>query len=117
MRKILFAVLIIAFSSTNSFAKEKRCGWFQNPTPANAWLIDRDGEWIVSYQGGHQAQGDWPVFADHQWVKTNIHYGYGCACLTVDVNRRTKYIKKIYSAKALDLSVCKRDKSIKSPVN
>lgn len=30
---------------------ETRCGWFHNPTPNNATLTDRDGEWVVSTQG------------------------------------------------------------------
>jgi len=31
---------------------ETRCGWFSNPTPANAWLWDREAEWIIGVQGG-----------------------------------------------------------------
>src|SRR3712207_8863861 len=58
-----------------------RCGWFENPTPANGSLLDREAEWIVGVQGGHQAEGDWPSFGKGQWVETNGHYGYGCACL------------------------------------
>ena len=27
---------------------ETRCGWFSNPTPANAWLTDKNGEWLFS---------------------------------------------------------------------
>src|SRR5215210_2248716 len=64
---------------------ETRCGWFDNPTPANASLHDREDEWIIAVQGGHQAEGDWPEFGPKQWVETNVHYGYGCACLTVEV--------------------------------
>jgi Protein of unknown function (DUF4087) len=33
---------------------ETRCGWLSNPTPANVWLYDRTGEWIIGLQGGHQ---------------------------------------------------------------
>ncbi|HEX8293525.1 MAG TPA: DUF4087 domain-containing protein, partial [Pyrinomonadaceae bacterium] len=54
---------------------ETRCGWFSNPTPANASLHDRDDEWVISVQGGHQAEGDWPSFGPKQWVETNGHYG------------------------------------------
>jgi Protein of unknown function (DUF4087) len=46
---------------------ETRCGWFSNPTPANASLFDRDGEWIIGVQGGYQAEGDWPDFEPGQW--------------------------------------------------
>ncbi len=34
-----------------------RCGWFDNPTPGNFWLVDRDGSWEVGVQGGYQAKG------------------------------------------------------------
>ena len=70
---------------------ETRCGWFQNPTPANIWLDDRDGEWIIGVQGGYQVESDWewPAFKKGQWVETNGHYGYGCACLRVRVDPET----------------------------
>src|SRR5678816_1524495 len=51
---------------------EMRCGWFSNPTPANASLFDREGEWIISVQGGYQAEGDWPTFGPKQKIKTNV---------------------------------------------
>lgn len=72
---------------------ETRCGWFSNPTPANAWLHDRDGQWTIGAQGGHHAEGDWPSFKAGQWVETNGHYGHGCACLWLRVNRGNLSIK------------------------
>ncbi len=33
---------------------ETRCGWFDNPTPANYSLYDKDSEWIIGVQGGYQ---------------------------------------------------------------
>ena len=92
---------------------ETRCGWFSNPTPANAWLYDRDGEWTIGIQMGYQAEGDWPNFSPRQWIKTNVHYGYGCACLKVQVDRSTKRVIKIESARARPLSVCRRDRSLR----
>ena len=92
---------------------ETRCGWFSNPTPANASLHDRDAEWIVGVQGGHQADGDWPEFAPSQWVKTNVNYGYGCACMRVQVNANTKEVIRIESAQARPLSACRRDPALK----
>jgi hypothetical protein len=94
-------------------ADETRCGWFSNPTPANAWLIDRDGEWTIGVQGGHQAEGDWPDFKPSQWVETNVHYGYGCACLRVNVNKQTHEVMEIKSARARPLSQCRRDPALK----
>ena len=92
---------------------ETRCGWFSNPTPANASLSDRDGEWIIGVQGGYQAQGDWPSFGPKQWVETNGHYGYGCACLRLRVNRETHEVIEIESSRARPLSVCRRDRKLK----
>ena len=92
---------------------ETRCGWFDNPTPANASLHDREGEWIISVQGGHQAEGDWPSFGPKQWVETNGHYGYGCACLRVQVDRESHRVTEIESARARPLSACRRDPALK----
>ena len=89
-----------------------RCGWFSNPTPANASLFDREGEWIIGVQGGHQAEGDWPSFSPKQWVETNGHYGYGCACLRVSVDRSEKQVVVIESAQARALSTCRRDPAL-----
>ena len=92
---------------------EMRCGWFSNPTPGNASLHDRDGEWIIGVQGGHQADGDWPAFSAKQWIETNVHYGYGCACMRVQVDRATENVIKIESAKARPLSACRRDRALR----
>ena len=94
---------------------ETRCGWFDNPTPANAWLNDKDGEWTIGVQGGHQAEGDWPDFTPRQWVKTNGNYGYGCACLQVKVNKQTHEVLEIKSATARPLSACRKDRALKDP--
>ena len=93
---------------------ETRCGWFVNPTPANIWLYDRDGEWTIGVQGGHQIEGEraWPAFKARQWVKTNGGYGYGCACMEVRVNKETKEVVEIKSARARSLAACRRDRSL-----
>jgi hypothetical protein len=92
---------------------ETRCGWFDNPTPANASLYDRAGEWIIAVQGGHQAEGDWPDFGPKQWVETNGPHGYGCACLRLQVNPKTNEVIEIKSARARPLSACRRDRSLR----
>ncbi len=92
---------------------ETRCGWFSNPTPANASLYDSQREWIIGVQGGYQAEGDWPAFSPKQWVETNVHYGYGCACLRLTVNRDRGEVTRIVSASARPLSACRRDKALK----
>ncbi len=94
---------------------ETRCGWFFNPTPANIWFSDREAEWVIGVQGGYQVDGDWPWpdFGRGQWVKTNGEYGYGCACLRVQVNRKTREVIKIERAQARPLSVCRLDPALK----
>jgi Protein of unknown function (DUF4087) len=96
-----------------SVAFETRCGWFSNPTPANAWLYDREAEWTISVQGGHEAAGDWPEFKPSQWVRTNGNYGYGCACLEVSVNKATHEVLEIKSARPKALTQCRRDAALK----
>jgi hypothetical protein len=92
---------------------ETRCGWFSNPTPANAWLHDRDAQWTIGIQGGYQAEGDWPDFGPKQWIETNVHYGYGCACLRLRVDRSTHRVIEIESAKARPLSACRSDRKLR----
>ena len=128
MRAVTFRLLFVGFMALAALAlagrpgaagaagavkAETRCGWFSNPTPANASLHDRDDEWIIGVQGGHQAEGDWPSFGPKQWVETNGHYGHGCACLSVEVDRESGHVLQIKSARARPLSACRRDKALK----
>jgi Protein of unknown function (DUF4087) len=117
-RKLALTGLIAALApepvSTPSRAEGLRCGWFDNPSPGNASLFDKDDEWIIAVQGGHQADGDWPPdFPPGQWIKLGAgDYGYGCACLTVDVDAQEKTVTKIMSGTARPLSVCRKDSSV-----
>lgn len=95
-------------------ANETRCGWLHNPTPANWWLIDKDGRWIISAQGGYQAQGmgNIPNFDDQEYVKTNGYHGYGCACLDVVTNDRESKIVSIQGGQQLPLNTCRTDPAL-----
>jgi hypothetical protein len=95
---------------------QTRCGWFDNPSPGNAWLHDRDGEWTIAIQGAYEAQGDWPQFKDAQWVAVNRSHGHGCACIRAVVNAKTRQVVRIISANARPLSACRRDRALKEPV-
>lgn len=95
---------------------ENRCGWFSNPTPGNISLYDRDAEWIIGVQGGYQVEHDWPwpAFKRGQWVGTNAgSYGYGCACLRVQVDSQTERVIKIGSTSARALAACRKDPTLK----
>jgi hypothetical protein len=116
---VLLVVAVVAVAqrtspnAAGSGALKTRCGWFSNPTPANAWLYDRDGEWTIGVQGGHQAEGNWPNFKSAQWVRTNGDYGYGCACFQLRLDKQTHNILEIKSARARPLAQCRRDPALK----
>ncbi len=95
---------------------EKRCGYLSNPTPANWWLTDRDGECTIGVQGGYQAEGLDVLpqdFYKQGWVRTNGYYGYRCACLTVTTDREDMRITQIFSGEPLSMKRCKADKALK----
>lgn len=95
-----------------------RCGWFENPTPGNASLTDRDGEWTIAMQGNFEASGNWPTFKRSQWVQTGHgSAGYGCACLKVLEDDDAHNITHIQRATAQSLAACRRDKSLAEPAN
>ena len=109
-------VLATAAPVSAAGVRETRCGWFDNPTPANAWITDRDGTWIIGTQGGRQADGDWPDFPDNRWVHTNGgSYGHGCACVQGVFDHRRKDVLRIIRATARPLAVCRADRALKEP--
>lgn len=96
---------------------EKRCGWIDNPTPANWWLTDAQGQWIISSQGGYQAPGmdNLPDMSTQGWVETNGYYGYGCACMQVTTDKKSKRVTRIYSATPIPIARCTADKKLPKP--
>ena len=111
---MLVAIVLGSSSPVSNFERvETRCGWFSNPTPANASLYDSQREWTISIQGGYEAEGDWPDFPDKDWVATNVNYGYGCACMRVTVNRATHRVVSIAGSTVRPLSACRRDRALK----
>jgi Protein of unknown function (DUF4087) len=113
---MLLASLLAASlaAQADAVATERRCGWLQNPTPANWWLIDRDGEWLIGAQGGYQAPGmdEMPDMSTAGWVEVNGHHGYGCACLEVTTDRREWLITRIISARPVPLRQCRADRRL-----
>ena len=91
-----------------------RCGWYDNPTPGNHWLTDRDGEWTLGEQGGYQVPGldDLGNMARGGKVYTNGSYGYSCACMRVDVDWQTRRVTRVYSARSIPLSRCRNDRAL-----
>ncbi|MEA3053705.1 MAG: hypothetical protein QOG72_2608 [Sphingomonadales bacterium] len=98
-------------------AGERRCGWLMNPTPGNWWLFDGHGEWILGTQGGEPVPGmeDMPDMSTADWVETNGHYGYGCACMTISYDPATQRVTRVADAKPKPLRQCRADKGLPRP--
>ena len=109
------AVLVMTLAApVQAQVFETRCGWLDNPSPANWWLTDADGSWTLSVQG----QGAPPASFDFEWqgarswVETNGSYGFGCACMDVAVNHETRWIEAAQSVRWLPLSRCDADPAL-----
>ena len=114
MSAVLLALLAAAAAPQS--APQTRCGWLQNPTPANWWLIDRDGEWLIGAQGGYQAPGmdGMPDMSTRGWIEVNGHYGYGCACMTITADADGK-VTRIADARPKPLEQCWADRNLPKP--
>jgi hypothetical protein len=126
MRALQIALLAMAAgtvggagtSDAKAAAKsEKRCGWIDNPTPANWWLTDAAGQWIIGSQGGYQAPGmdNLPDMSTEGWIETNGYYGYGCGCMQVTTDKKTRRVTRIYSATPIPIGRCIADKKLPRP--
>jgi len=116
-REIVAAEGVPPPGPTAAFVSARRCGWLFNPTPANWWLFDGDGEWILGIQGGYQAPGleDMPDMTRAGWVEVNRDYGYGCACMTLTVDPATRRVMRIAGAKPKPLKQCRADRRLPRP--
>jgi hypothetical protein len=110
---VLAATLIAATPAS----AENRCGWLSNPTPGNWWLADRDGEWVLSVQGRDGVPGfdNLPDMSVKGWVATNGRsYGYGCACIDMDVDKAAKRVIRMRTARPMPLSACRNDPALRA---
>ena len=95
-------------------AAETRCGWLDNPTPANWFLTDRDGAWALGLQGV-DLRNNWfdleaPDFAE--WADAGGRAGYGCACFEGSVDPESGNATWIASLRPLPLSRCHNDPAL-----
>lgn len=112
-----FALSLLAATPAPLFAKaETRCGWLINPTPANWWLRDADGEWTIGEQGGYQAPGfdEAPWAGTREQVPVNGNYGYECACMAVTSDADTMTITRVISIRSKPLKACEDDPNLPS---
>ncbi|MET0251190.1 MAG: DUF4087 domain-containing protein [Novosphingobium sp.] len=117
MKRIVVALVATLLASPAGAASERRCGWLHNPTPANWWLIDRDGQWVLGTQGAEQVPGmdRLPDMATRGWVRTNGYYGYGCACLSLQTDKRSGRVTRVISGAPVPLRQCRSDKRLPRP--
>lgn len=116
--KPALAAALLALAIIPAQAAENRCGWLVNPTPGNWWLTDKDATWILATQGieaPDEVMMNVPEFDETEYVASNGNYGYGCACLSVDVDEASQTVVAVHSGKTLPLKRCKADKSLPSP--
>ena len=111
---ILAALILLAVPEARV---ERRCGWLHNPTPGNWWLVDRDGEWTFSTQGQAAVKGweELDTMRPTEWVETNGHYGHGCACATVRVDRAAGEVLEIRKLDPRPLKACRTDRRLPKP--
>jgi hypothetical protein len=114
--RLALSVSAALFLSPAVAAAESRCGWIDNPTPANWWLTDADGEWIIGTQGGQQAEGMdlMPDFTAGEWVETNGSYGYGCTCMEVTTDKAASRILTVTGVSQKPLAACRNDPALHS---
>jgi hypothetical protein len=117
MKTVIGAVLLAALATPAWGVTERRCGWLHNPTPANWWLEDRAGQWVLGTQGSDQVPGmeNLPDMAARGWVRTNGYHGYGCACLTLETERRGQTVKRVVSGTPVPLRQCRADRRLPRP--
>ena len=112
---MIVLALALALAAGPQSHPQTRCGWLENPTPANWWLADREGEWLLGAQGGYQTPGmdAMPDMSTRGWIATNGSYGRGCACLTVTTDPRTHRITRLLAARPLPLRQCRADRRLR----
>ncbi|MGL5011757.1 MAG: DUF4087 domain-containing protein [Paracoccaceae bacterium] len=116
MRSVVCAMIVVTVAGAAH--AERRCGWYHNPTPANVFLEDADGQWWISTQGSAPAPGfedaytrafDDRVRIDYAGQVTN-RYGYSCAC--VDGVFDAGNAVSVSRLKELPLSQCENDPAL-----
>ncbi len=111
------AVALGLLLAGGSALAETRCGWLDNPTPGNLWLIDPAGSWIISAQGSAPAEGAdrLPEPAPDAFVKTNGSYGHFCACIVGVFDAPSMTVKRVDRGDVRPLAACRSDPKLKEP--
>jgi hypothetical protein len=116
-RKVARALLLGLMIVAGPAAAETRCGWLENPTPGNLWLIDPAGYWIISAQGSPPADGAdrVPAPGPDAFVATNGSYGHFCACVAGAFDPALMTVKRIDRGEVRPLAACRAEHNLKEP--
>jgi hypothetical protein len=57
---------------------------------------------------------DMPDMSTAGWVETNVHYGYGCACMTITADGEGR-VTQIADAQPKPLKQCRADRKLPKP--
>ena len=110
---LALGVCLLSVAFNVAYAKENRCGWLVNATPGNWLLVDADGEWTIS-----ESESGYSI-DDESWGKMPKLSGkegsprHGCACLSVDVDKKNENIVKVFRGKKLPLEKCRTDTNLR----
>jgi hypothetical protein len=110
----LIAIAAVMFATHDLAASgdvQTRCGWLENPTPANFYLLDGEAQWTIAERGRYRAEGsdDIPDLSGQEFVETNGPYGYACVCMTVAVDSEKRQVTSIKKVTKKLLKDCRSD--------
>lgn len=118
MKAILAAAAAaLAIGSTAGATVQTRCGWINNPTPANWWLVDGDGLWMIGVQGGHQAPGLELIDISRNDAQYVSNYRYACGCVRADYrDGQERVAARVLAYQSRTLKACLEDPNVPAPV-
>lgn len=109
--KCPLALLCLIFLASPASAAERRCGWLLSGTPGNWELRDKSGSWTLATQGQDQLGSGIPDINPREWVQETPQFGYGCACLDLEITSG-QVTNILSSSHTVPLSQCFGDKAL-----
>lgn len=111
MKTALLALSLLLPLGASASVSEQRCGWIENPSPENYFLVDQDGSWTIAVQGGYQAKGfeNLPPLTLGNEKKQGAAV---CACVDVELSKAKRRVEKIVDSFRLPATNCLNDQSL-----
>jgi hypothetical protein len=119
MKKLAFLILagVALFAGASAASAEKRCGWIENLSWANWWLLDHDGKWTISERDGYEAEGteNLPDISLNDYVSTEKNFGYACGCLKGVLDADSFRVVQLESIEIKTVDECRADADLPIP--